>query len=183
MSLCPLTMSVYIKLGNEIDCGIGIEKPLDRKQMSQFISLSNEAKNIATWCNNNGQPIPIACNFSTLSNKKSINFYIFDGLKEQNFNRGLSAFYHFGAPVPEKLQALILDSKGEEVNCFLEFDNNCISSISIMTQIFEANSLLKELETSVDEKMWIQFQNFFVVKYLSLDLSSEGFLLREYALL
>ena len=48
MGLGPLTISVYIKLGNEIDCGIGIEKPLDRKQMSQFISLSSEAKNLAT---------------------------------------------------------------------------------------------------------------------------------------
>lgn len=182
MSLGPLTISLYLKLGNEIDCGIGIEKPLDRKQMSQFLSLSSEAKNIATWCNNNGQPIPVSCSFSTLSSKQCINFYIFDGLKEQNFTRGLSAFYHFGAPVPEKLQEIIQEAKSEEANCLLEFDENCISSVSLMTQVFEAPlSILKYLDTPVDEKKWMQFQNIFAVKSISLDLSSDGFLLKQYA--
>ena len=184
MSLGPLTISVYVKLGNDIDCGIGIEKPLDRKQMSQFLALSSEAKNIATWSNNNGHPIPISCSFSALSSKKCINFYIFDGLKEQNFSRSLSSFYHFGAPVPEKLQSIMLEGKADEVNCFLEFDNHCISSVSIMTQAFEAGTqLLKELDTPVNEKKWMQFQNLFSVKFLSLELSSEGFVLKEWSLL
>ena len=184
MSLGPLTISMYLKLGVDLDCGIGIEKPLDRKQMSQFLSLSTEAKNIATWSNINGQPIPISCSFSTLTNNKCINFYIFDGLKEQNFNRGLSAFYHFGAPVPEKLQNVLFEEKSEEVNCFLEFDNNSISSVSLMVQAFDLSLLLlKELDTPFDEKKWMQFQNFFTVRFLSLDLSSDGFTLREYALL
>lgn len=184
MSLGPLTISMYLKLGNELDCGIGIEKPLDRKQMSQFLSLSSEAKNIATWSNNSGQPIPTACSFSTLSSKKCISFYIFDGLKEQNFNRGLSAFYHFGAPVPEKLQNILFEGKSEEVNCVLEFDNTSISSVSLMVQAFDVSTLLlKEIDTVVDEKKWVQFQNFFTVRHLSIDLSSAGFMLTQYALI
>jgi hypothetical protein len=182
MSLGPLTISAYLKLGSTVDCGIGIEKPLDRKQMSQFLSLSSEAKNIATWSNNNGQPIPIGCSFSALSTKKTINFYIFDGLKDQNFQRGFSAFYHFGAPVPERLQEIFTECKGEELNCLLEFDNDCITSVSLMTKTPEVNSaLFKELDTTVDEKKWSQFQNFFSVNFLSIELSSDGFLFRQYS--
>lgn len=182
MSLGPLTLSVYLKLGNEIDCGIGIEKPLDRKQMSQFLSVSKEAKNISTWSNNNGQPIPVSCSFSTLTMKKSINFFIFDGLKEQNFARGLSAFYHFGAPVPGKLEKNFLESKTEELNCVLEFDNSAVTSVALYTGCAET-CFLDELDTVVDDKKWAQFQNFFLVKGVSLNLTNEGFTLREYSLI
>ena len=180
MSLGPLTLSVYLKLGNEIDCGIGIEKPLDRKQMSQFLSVSKEAKNISTWSNNNGQPIPVSCSFSSLSMKKSLNFFIFDGLKEKNFSRGLSAFYHFGAPVPDKLEKSFLASKTEELNCILEFDNAVVTSVALYTGCAE-NCFLEVLDTAVDDKKWAQFQNFFLVKGVSINLTHEGFTLREYS--
>lgn len=184
MSLGPLTISIYLKLGSEIDCGIGIEKPLDRKQMSQFLSLSKEAKNISNWANTNGQPIPISCSFSNFHSKKTINFYIFDGLKEQNFSRGLSAFYHFGAPVPEKLEQILLSSRTEELNCILEFDDISVTSVSISTTAPETSGkLLNELDTCIDDKKWNQFQNFFVVKGLSINLSSEGFTLKEFGVI
>jgi hypothetical protein len=182
MSLGPLTISVYLRLGNEVDCGIGIEKPLDRKQMSQFLSVSKEAKNISTWSNNNGQPIPVSCSFSTLTQKKTINFFIFDGLKSQNFTRGLSAFYHFGAPVPEKLEKNFVECRTEELNCVLEFDNSAVTSVALYTGCFE-NCLLEDLDTFVDDKKWTQFQNFFTVKGVSLNLNNQGFTLREYSLI
>jgi hypothetical protein len=182
LGLCPLTISMYLKLGNEVDCGIGIEKPLDRKQMSQFLSLTSEAKNIAVWANTNGQPIPVSCSFSALSLKQSINFYIFDGMKEQNFSRALSAFYHFGAPVPTNLQEIMQERKGEEINCVIEFNKSAVSGISMIMQTQEASlEMLRDLETGVDEKKWQQFQNFFTVKFVSLDLSPEGFSIKEYS--
>ena len=184
MSLGPLTISAYLKLGSEIDCGIGIEKPLDRRQMSQFISVSSEAKNIATWCNSNGQPIPVSCAFSTLSNKKSMNFYVFDGLRTQNFSRGFSMFIHFGAPIPEKLQNFMEEAKCDEVNCILGFDDDCISSMSMMTKAYNLNaSFLKDLEIPFNEKKWEQFQTMFSVKNFSLDLSAEGFFIVQQALI
>ena len=184
ISLGPLTISAYLKLGPEIDCGIGIEKPLDRKQMSQFISATSEAKNIASWCNNNGQPIPVSCSFSTLSNKKSMNFYVFDGLKPQNFNRGFSMFIHFGAPIPMKLQNFIEEAKCDEVNCILEFDDNCIFSMSMMTKACSQDFLpIQDLDICFNSKKWEQFQTLFTVKNVSLDLSSEGFFLVQHALI
>ena len=47
ISLCPLTISFYLKLGLEIDFGIGVEKPIDRKQMARFLFDCNEAINIS----------------------------------------------------------------------------------------------------------------------------------------
>lgn len=184
MSLGPLTISIYLKLGSEVDCGIGIEKPLDRKQMSQFLSASKEAKNISTWANNNNQPIPISCSFSNFSPKKIINFYIFDGLKEQNFTRGLSAFYHFGSPVPEKLEQILHASKTEELNCILEFDDTSVTSVSLSVSSPEISSkLLNEVDTCMDDKKWNQFQNFFIVKGISINLTSEGFTLKEFGVI
>ena len=49
MSLCPLTIFFYLKLGPEIDFGIGVEKPIDRKQMASFLINCSEAVNISKF--------------------------------------------------------------------------------------------------------------------------------------
>lgn len=45
--LSALTITFYLVLGESIDCGIGVNKPLDRKSLSEFLSDSPERANIS----------------------------------------------------------------------------------------------------------------------------------------
>ena len=46
MELAPLTVTFYLSLGDEIDFGIGINKPIDRKNLSRFLQNSSDRKMI-----------------------------------------------------------------------------------------------------------------------------------------
>lgn len=48
INLSPLTICLYLKLGGEIDCGVGVEKPMSRKQLSLFLINSAESGDISS---------------------------------------------------------------------------------------------------------------------------------------
>lgn len=182
LSLCPLTISFYIKLGEDIDCGFGVEKPMDRKQLSKFLLHSTEAENISRWSIQNSHPIPIQFNYSCFKNTRNCNFYLFDGLKIQNYDRGISIFESFGSPVSNDVNRLIRRARGEEVNCILEIDNDSIVSMSIQVQDHEnALNVAKELETELDQQKWVKFQKLLQPKWILLELNRDGFKLIQIA--
>ena len=44
--LAPLTVNFYLALGEEVDFGIGVNKPIDRKNLSRFLMNCNDRKTI-----------------------------------------------------------------------------------------------------------------------------------------
>jgi hypothetical protein len=184
LSLSPLTISFYLKLGKSVDFGIGVEKPIDRKQLSSFLLSSKEAVNISNWTSLNNQPIPTALGFSLLSSERFVNFYIFDGLKTQNIDRGFSIFEEFGAPVSTEVKNLFSQSTGDEVNCLLEFDETAVKTISLNMQ---NDGLCEQMLGIVDSQgnphKWTTFHHIAPAKFIGLHLNSAGFVLHKTSLL
>ncbi|CAG9326229.1 unnamed protein product [Blepharisma stoltei] len=176
LALCPLTISFYLKLGSHIDCGFGVEKPMDRKQLSQFLLHSAEAENISRWSYQNSHPIPIQFNYSCFHSSRTCNFYLFDGLKSQNYERGISMFECFGSPVSAEISKIIRRAKGEEVNCIIEIDQDSVISMAMQVHEHENSlAIAKELDTELDQKKWVKFQKLLQPKWLLLELNREGF--------
>lgn len=180
ISLCPLTISFYLKIGEEFDFGIGVDKPIDRKQMAQFLADCSEAGNVSKWTNLTNQPIPTSCAYSALNSSRFLNFYIFDGLKAQNIDRGLSLFETFGAPVDQEIAELFRSTKADEVNCSIEIDENTVKGISLQVQCSElSENMLGKLDSHVDYLKWNAFHSLFPSKFLAIDLNSDGFTLKK----
>jgi len=129
LSLTPLTTCFYITLGEEVDCGIGINKPLDKRQLAEFLHESQERPNISKWCYSVNSPIPVNFFYSVISTLQSVTFYFFEEEKLQNFNKGFSMFEYFGAPVSAQLQQLVKTANCEEVRCSLSFDQNSVKTM------------------------------------------------------
>ncbi|CAG9334535.1 unnamed protein product [Blepharisma stoltei] len=130
-SLSPLTITFYLSLGEKVDCGIGVNKPLDRKSLTEFLSDSSERLNISRWCYSAGMPIPISVQFSCFTQEKGCTFYIFDGDKDGNYSRGFTLFEYFVGPIPDDIRELLSSAGGEEVKCSLSFENNGVKSLSM----------------------------------------------------
>ncbi|OMJ84620.1 hypothetical protein SteCoe_14211 [Stentor coeruleus] len=179
-SLCPLTIFFYLKLGYEIDFGIGVEKPMDRKQMALFLTSCNEAGNITTWASLNNQPIPISCSFSVVSKTKVLTFYIFDGLKNQNIDRGFSLFEEFGAPAGKDVERMFRINTADEVYCSLEFDDKAIRTISLLIQNEEiCEHMLGVVDANPDVLKWNAFHSLLPGRLVGIDLTSDGFVLKK----
>jgi hypothetical protein len=184
VSLCPLTISFYLKLSHEIDFGIGVEKPIDRKQMAQFLSNCNEAASISKWTSLSNQPIPTGCSFSVLSQSRFLNFYIFDGLRNQNVDRGLSLFETFGAPVSTEIGDFFRISKADEVNCKIEIDEVSVKSISLQIQTTDlCENVLNAVDPNSNSLKWKAFQSLVPARSLAIELNSEGFIVNKISLL
>ena len=184
VSLCPLTISFYLKLGLEIDFGIGVDKPMDRKQMVQFLVNCAEGANISKWTTLNNQPIPVSCGFSVLSPSRFLNFYIFDGLRIQNIDRGLSLFETFGAPVDKGIGDLFRLSKVDEVNCSIEIDDFSVRGISLQVQSNElGENILSRIDSHTDTMKWNAFHSLLPSKFVAIELNSCGFLLKKISIL
>ncbi|OMJ76657.1 hypothetical protein SteCoe_23930 [Stentor coeruleus] len=180
VSLCPLTIYFYLKLGDEIDFGIGVEKPMDRKQMASFLMNCTEASNISNWANLNNQPIPISCSFSVVSKARFLTFYIFDGVKNQNIDRGFSLFEDYGAPVSKKIENMFRISTADEVYCSLEFDEKSIRTISLQIQNTEiCDHMLGIIDNNPDTLKWNAFHSLLPGKLIGIELTSDGFLLKK----
>lgn len=179
-SLCPLTIFFYLKLGYEIDFGIGVEKPMDRKQMSSFLTSCNEASNITTWASISNQPIPISCSFSVVSKSRVLTYYIFDGLKNQNIDRGFTLFEEFGAPVGKEIERMFRINTADEVYCSLEFDDKAIRTISLQIHNEEiCENILKAVDTNPDILKWNAFHSLLPGRLVGIDLTSDGFVLKK----
>ena len=184
LSLCPLTISFYLKLGEEIDFGIGVDKPIDRKQMTQFLMNCSEGANISKWTTLNNQPIPVSCSFSVLSPSRFLNFYIFDGLRSQNIDRGLSLFETFGAPIDKGIGDLFRLSKVDEVNCSIEIDDYSVKGISLQIQSNDlGGNMLSLIDSHTDTMKWNAFHTLLPCKFVAIELNPSGFLLKKVSIL
>ena len=111
-------------------------------------------------------------------------FYIFDGLKTQNIERGLSLFETFGAPVSEECIRLFRSSKSDEINCVVEFDENSVKSISMKTENREiCEDAILKIDNNANSSKWNAFHSLAPSQFISVDLNSDGFYLKKLSVL
>lgn len=182
VSLSPLTIVFYLKLGSEVDCGIGVEKPMERRHLSKFLVSASERENLARWCYQINNPIPVHFSFSPLKASRCIRFYIFDGLKHQNFSNAFSMFEHFGAPLSERTKEVLKKSTGEAVNCKIELDEERILALSVEVQWPQVKfDLASNSDAPVNEKSWERLMSLLQPTWLCAELSSYGFVFKQVA--
>jgi hypothetical protein len=175
-SLIPLTISFMLVMGSTVDCVIGVNKPMDRRQLTLFLKPIAESKAIGKWSYAQGQPIPTQVSFSCLRKAKSLHFYSFDGLKKVNFDRCFSIFEAFAAPLPESHKEVLHNSRNEEMHCVLEFLDDNLSGMGVLLQSLEGTpSLGRLLDTHFAEDTWVLFRQVIGKGSLKLLLSGEGY--------
>ena len=170
LNLSPLSISFYLTLGETIDCGIGIDKPMDSKQLYQFLSFSSEQKSILLWC---GSLIPTGFYISALHNTRSLQFYIFDGHKAQNFLKGISLFEFFGSPLEKNLKDEIMKCKGEAVTAVINMSKTNILSMGL--RVHNTNNSMNVLNILDIKPEFNRLTENFNYESMVLGLSSSGY--------
>lgn len=179
-SLSPITISFMLVLGPTVDCIIGVNKPLDRRQLTVFLKPIVESNAIGRWSYAQNQPIPTQVFFSCLKNYKSLYFYNFDGLKKQNFDRCFSIFEAFAAPLPDNMKDVLYNSKHEEMHCVLEFLDDNLTGMGVLLQSLEGTpSLGRLLDTPFTEEIWVLFRQVIGKGSLKLMLRGEGYTMTQ----
>ena len=119
-----------------------------------------------------------------LNSSRFLNFCIFDGLKCQNINRGLTLFEIFGAPVKKEISDLLKTASADDVNCCIELDEDSVKSIKLQVQTSElCENLLEFVDTSSNYLKWKAFHSFAMPRFLCIELNSNGFSLRKISLI
>lgn len=129
--LRPLTVDFYLVLGKEVDFGIGVNKAIDRKNLSIFLQNSSDRKTLTQWSYMGNMPIPISMDFSYIKPRKSCSFYIFEGEKNENFSRAFSIFDYIGAPLEESIKKELWAAKSHETSCKVAFEANKIVDVAV----------------------------------------------------
>lgn len=181
MALCPLTLFFYLRLGDEVDIGIGVEKALDRKQLGQVLMNSKDSAAITGWVSKGLQPIAVSLAFSLLGKNRIVNFFIFDGLKAQNFGKGIELFEEFGAPIEDSwVEALRRSNKSDEVYCCIEFNDRNIKRVSMQIQASDLREeTLQKIDSHLNFSKWNSFQNLAPGKYIGIELNLDGFVMKN----
>ena len=76
-------------------------------------------------------PIPISLEFSCCRLKRSCCFYIFDGEKQENFQRAFAIFDYLGAPIQESIKQNFATSKSDEAFCTITIEPETITQASV----------------------------------------------------
>ncbi|OMJ66288.1 hypothetical protein SteCoe_36922 [Stentor coeruleus] len=184
ISLCPLTISLYLKIGTEIDFGIGVDKPMDVQKTANFLSDCSDIDLINKWISLNNHPIATFCFISVIRQSRYLNFCIFDGLRMQNIDKGLSLLENFGAPVSSELNELLRRNTADEVNCCLEILDNKVNSISLEAKTEDMGEcMISVIDSGYNSLKWTTFNSLLHPSFISVELNPAGFCLKKIALL
>ena len=182
LSLTPLTVSFYLEIGGEIDCGIGVTKPMAQTDLSRFLTLVSDAEGLGKWCYT-VQPIPVFFTCSVMSHRKTCGLYLFDGEKEQNYTRAISLFEFYGAPLPVDIAEFVKTASCEEVHSIISYGEQGIYRLGIQVtgldplRISELGGLLETpFEQAKSEKFTRSARRDVVVR---LELSADGYVLTQ----
>jgi hypothetical protein len=186
-SLTPLTISFFLKLGSDLDCGmsytgIGVNKPMGQSQLSQFFSLLSDTEGLGKWCYA-VQPIPVGFFCALGSGEKTCSLYLFDGERELNYSRAMSLFEFYGAPLPTNIAEFLKTASGEEVHSLVTFGSSGILRLGIQvrgleqSRVMELGQLLESpFEAEKCDKFNRTGRNHTVVQ---MELCSSGFVLTQ----
>lgn len=185
LGLCPLTLIFYLKLGSEVDFGFGIEKPIDRKQLNQFLMNSKDSVGVNNWVSRSLQPIAVSLHCSVLSKNRFISFYLFDGLKAQNFDKGIELFEEFGAPLEDSVvENLRKINAADEVHCGIEFDDKAVKRIALQILCAQVGEdAVMKIDPGCNFYKWSTFTSLVPGKFLAIELNPGGFVLKTISML
>ena len=176
LSLTSLTVSFYLKLGNEIDCGIGVNKPMTCSNLNKFLEGSIELESVMRWYNLINHPVPISFTQSLIKDSKTCKFYIFDGLKSTNYDRGLSIFDFFGAPLDESISQHLRKSSSDELIGSITLDSTRLLKLSVeVKHLTCTDQIAYELALSAPDKKWSALRTQIPEAATILELDSEGY--------
>ena len=174
-TLSSLTACLYLRLGEDLDWGIGVRKPLDRKSLLTFLQGCSDKANILRWTYSSSQPIPVEACISCMRNSRKCTFYSFDSHKYQNYTCAFSLFEHFGVPLNTAIQGILLSATGEEAHCGFELINGQAEVISMLvTGCSDSKSLQPHLDCEVNQSKWQRFTSMFEADVLQLSTSPLG---------
>ena len=159
MSLSPLTVSVFVSLGERIEAGIGVVKPMEQRELREFWGMVEDSDGVEEWCGAT-QPIPVSFMFTMGSQEATVSLYLFDGEKEVNFTKALSIFEYFGAPLPENIAEFLKMASGEELHCILHLSPRGISRFGVQVTGLELPRIVELcglLDSPFEEKKSWQF--------------------------
>ena len=174
-SLTSLTACLYLKLAKDMDWGLGVRKPLDRKSLVGFLQGSADKANVLRWSYASSQPIPVEVCVSCLHPSRKCTFYSFDSHKYQNYSCAFSLFEHFGVPLSSSVQSILLGSSGEEAYCSFELINGQAQVISILVSgCADSKALSPHLDMAVNLSKWQRFASMFEADSLQVSTSPQG---------
>jgi hypothetical protein len=173
--LASLTVTFELSLGQEIDFLIGVNKPIDRRNISKFLQNTVDRRTLIRWCHS--ESIPISLQFSLIKPRKSLTFYLFDGEKAANFEKAFAIFDCIGSPLPSSIKNSLIKAKTEETYSKIIFENEKISEIGL-----EVNYLSYDDYKAIGDIIGIKKPNFIGKNggKKGLQLDSAGFSLINY---
>lgn len=178
----PTSYKVYLKLGADMDCGIGIAKPSGANAIKRFFAQCSELEEILEWYGRAPTPVPTTFMFSCLSNRRQCSFYIFEREKESNFEKATSLFSMFGASISLDLSSCLLKSRNSDFFVGLEIHDNIIYEMFLQAYGVQPKpETLQHLDTTVNIEWWTKFSKLLGTGLLSLNLSPRGFTMTHLA--
>jgi hypothetical protein len=179
-NLCPLSISLYLKVGKDIDIGIGIDKPIDIKRTLEFLGRCTDFRTVEEWISLNNHPIATFCYFDLVKKARHINFCIFDGLRLQNIDKALSLLENIGAHVSEEIIQLLRKNNTDEINCCMEVWGDQINSVSIEIKSEDVGEcVFSVIEAGCDYEKWTTFHNLVQPGFLAVELTPNGYSLKK----
>ena len=140
-----------------MDCGIGIEKPLNDKQLLLFLANTAQRQLITQWVAANSHPIATSLSFSCLNHARTVSFYIFDALKLQNLHTGFDLYQRLGTELGSDVEQVLLSNKREEVQCSIDIKEDRVQAVRL--EVFDTDphtELLEVLDCPYSEKKLAQ---------------------------
>lgn len=181
LSLRPLTYTFYLTLGSSIDCGVGVNKPMDQRELARFLKSAGDHEGLARWTYE-VQPVPTLFTFSYLTSSRSCGFYIFGGEKQDNYRKALALFECNGAPLSEAAAELVGTARSEEASACVTLDEQGVVSLGMQVRGLDPH-IASELGSLIDPHFDpVQWRRLEVEGQLTtVELRKDGWLLRNTA--
>jgi hypothetical protein len=180
MRVCPLTVTFYLTLGPHIDYGIGLKKPVTSRLLSEFCQKSVVSADIAGWLACNSSPIATELKVSCKTDARACSFYLFEGEKHANIEKGLSIFEHFAQASTGSIRATLLKESSEELWGELRFTTQGLLSLSVTTTNLRSPlQLCTLLRTAFEARLWGSFNGALGNSSHTIEWSNDAFTVRQ----
>ena len=181
VSLRPLTYSFYLTLGSSVDCGVGVNKPMDQRELARFLKSAGDHEGLARWIYE-VQPVPTQFSFSYLTSSRSCGFYIFGGDMHDNYRKAMALFDCNGAPLSAEAAELLRTAKSEEASACVTLDEQGVVSLGMQVRGLNAEiaaELGRLLDPRFDPAQWRRLEAESLLT--AVELRKDGWVLRQTA--
>ena len=129
-SLLPLSVTCRLSLGPAIDCHIGVEKPITKAQLQEFLGPTPLLQATEQWlASSEIRPVPIYLGFSCLRPQQQVSFYVFGGYKAQNYAKVRDLFECLQTAVPPALTVAAAGESAEDLRAVVQVTNGQVAAV------------------------------------------------------